>query len=65
MTIDAGTGVSHMKAEVYDMAGKLVFKGEYKSAQAELNLTSFPKGAYLLTVLNDRGEKQTAKLIIK
>ena len=64
-TIDAGTGTSHIKAEVYDMAGKLVFKGEYKSAQAELNLTSFPKGAYLLTVLNDRGEKQTAKLIIK
>lgn len=63
--VEAKSGVSSLKAEVYDMSGKLVFKGEFKGNKAGLNLTQYPKGTYILNLVDNKGEKHSAKLMIK
>lgn len=64
-TIEAESGISKLKTEVYDMSGKLIFKDEFKGNTADLNLTQYPKGVYILNLVDSNGNKQSAKLIIK
>lgn len=64
-TIESPTGTSSVKAEVYDASGKLVFAREFRGNKAQLDLTSHPAGVYILALTNDKGEKQTAKLLVK
>ncbi|MDO4225680.1 MAG: T9SS type A sorting domain-containing protein, partial [Bergeyella zoohelcum] len=63
--IEAKTGVSKLYTEVYDASGKLIFKKEYQGNKADLDLTQYPKGIYLLNVVDNNGQRQTVKLIIK
>ncbi|WP_120488231.1 T9SS-dependent choice-of-anchor J family protein [Bergeyella cardium] len=63
--IELGSGTSSLEAQVYDLSGKLIFKKEYSGSRADLNLTQYPKGVYLLHLTNNKGEKQTAKLIVQ
>ena len=64
-TIELGSGTSSVQAQVYDLSGKLIFKKDYSGSRADLDLTHYPKGAYLLHLTNNKGEKQTAKLIVQ
>lgn len=62
--IDAGSRVSALALEVYDLSGKRVFKGDYNQSKVKLDLTKFPKGGYILSLVDNHGRKQSAKLII-
>ncbi|MDO4763246.1 MAG: S8 family serine peptidase [Flavobacteriaceae bacterium] len=63
--VEAKIGISSLKAEVYDMAGKLIFKKDYQGNKADLDLTQYPKGIYILNLVDNNGGKQSAKLMIK
>lgn len=63
--VEAKSGVSSLKAEVYDMSGKLIFKNDFKGNKAEVNLTQYPKGVYILNLVDNNGDKHSAKLIIQ
>lgn len=63
--IEAKTNITSLKAEVYDMSGKLIFKNQFKGNKADLNLTQYPKGVYILNLVDNNGEKHSAKLMIK
>ncbi|MDO4224284.1 MAG: S8 family serine peptidase [Bergeyella zoohelcum] len=63
--IDAGSKVSSLKAEVYDASGKQIFNKAFQSNKANINLTQYPKGVYILNVVDNNDVKQSVKLIIK
>ncbi|MFB9121317.1 S8 family serine peptidase [Bergeyella porcorum] len=63
--VEAGSGVTSLKAEVYDMSGKQIYKQDFRGSKADLNLTQYPKGVYILNLVDNNGKKQSAKLMIK
>ncbi len=63
--VEAGSGVTSLKAEVYDMSGKQIYKQDFRGNKADLNLTQYPKGVYILNLVDNNGKKQSAKLMIK
>ncbi len=63
--VEAGAGVTSLKAEVYDMSGKQIYKQDFRGSKADLNLTQYPKGVYILNLVDSNGKKQSAKLMIK
>ncbi len=63
--VDAGAGVTSLKVEVYDMSGKQIYKQDVRGNKADLNLTQYPKGVYILNLVDNNGKKQSAKLMIK
>ncbi len=63
--VEAGAGVTSLKAEVYDMSGKQIYKQDFRGSKADLNLTQYPKGVYILNLVDNNGKKQSAKLMIK
>lgn len=64
-SIETKSSVTSLKAEVYDLSGKLIFKKDFRGNKAELNLTQYPKGVYILQLLDNQGNKHSAKLMIK
>lgn len=63
--IETKSSVTSLKTEVYDLSGKLIFKKDFRGNKAELNLTQYPKGVYILQLLDNQGNKHSAKLMIK
>lgn len=63
--VETGTGVSSLKAEVYDMSGKQIYTQDFKGSKADLNLTQYPKGVYVLRLMDNNGKVHSAKLMIK
>lgn len=63
--LDLGTKVSSLNLKVYDMSGKQLLEQSHTETKVYLDLTRYPKGVYLLTVIDDKGQKHTARLIVK
>lgn len=63
--IEAKSSIHSLKAEVYDVSGKLIFKNDFKTNKVDLNLTQYPKGTYILNLLDNNGKRYSAKLMIK
>lgn len=59
------TSVSRFTAEVYDLTANLLLRKEFRTNTAEINLTGYPKGAYLVRIIQNDGSRHSAKLIIQ
>jgi len=47
---------------MFDLSGKTVFKADYKG-EKDININQLISGVYLLTLVNNNGEKQMIKLV--
>lgn len=63
--IETNLSVQELNAEVYDMSGKLIYQYKFKGNKANLNLTQYPKGVYILHLKDNQGNKHSTKLMIK
>ncbi|SDE05899.1 S8 family serine peptidase [Riemerella columbipharyngis] len=64
-TVEGVSDVTGMKAAVYDMSGKQILSNDFKGNKFNLNLLQYPKGVYILNVVDNNGKRQNVKLIIK
>lgn len=63
--VEADASVSTLKASVYDMSGKPILNNTFKGHRFELNLTQYPKGIYILNLVDNQGVKHNVKLMVK
>lgn len=50
---------------VYDMSGKLIYSASPKDSKADFDLSKNGKGIYILSVQDDKGSKNSFKLMVK
>ena len=55
----------YIDAEIYDMAGKMIFMSNYNSSEFNINTTDFKSGAYIIKLKNTNGELLKSEKIIK
>ncbi|HKK63130.1 MAG TPA: T9SS type A sorting domain-containing protein [Bacteroidales bacterium] len=60
-TINSETAISNVS--LYSLSGEMIINETVKSNEYQLDLSSYPKGLYLLSVTNDNGTS-TTKLVI-
>ncbi|PWD99480.1 T9SS type A sorting domain-containing protein [Marinilabilia rubra] len=60
-TISSETAISNVS--LYSLSGEMIINESVKSNEYQLDLSSYPKGLYLLSVTNDNGTS-TTKLVI-
>ncbi|MGI9525842.1 MAG: S8 family serine peptidase [Weeksellaceae bacterium] len=63
--VEQNTTVTSFKAEVYNLAGQLIYQDTFNGNKAELNLMQYATGVYILNLVDDQGNLKTAKIIIK
>ncbi len=63
--IVAGNNISSLKAKVYDISGKLIYKKDFLGNEISLDLTNYPKGVYILNLTDNKDQQQSIKLMIK
>lgn len=63
--IVAGSNISSLKAKVYDISGKLIYQKDFSGSKISLDLTNYPKGIYILNLIDNKEQQQSIKLMIK
>lgn len=63
--VEANSNVSSLNTEIYDMSGKLVFKRDFKGNKAQIDLSHYPKGTYILKTIDNHSQRQSVKLMIQ
>lgn len=63
--VEAPSDVAHLSAHVYDLSGKEVLSQTFKGHKFDLNLSHYPKGVYILHLVDNKGTKHNVKLMVK
>lgn len=63
--IESKANVNSISAQVFDISGKEILNQIFKGNKAKINLSKYPKGTYILHLIENGVEKKSLKLIVK
>lgn len=63
--VENESSVSSFSVEIYNFAGKLIYQNKFNGNKAEMNLSNFPIGVYILKITDNNGNHRVAKIITK
>jgi len=65
--LDKSTNNSQNTISIFDLAGKILFQSKFNHNRAELNLSNFAKGMYLIEIKNKKNisERNIQKLMVE